>query len=117
MDLRHLVDITATPQWEALTALPAPAHLGDLFSADPSRAERYVVAVGDLRIDYSKQRIDDAVVVALLAVAGAAGVAERRDAMFGGEPINVVGGPGGAARRPARRSRVAARPGRRPMAR
>ena len=89
MDLGHLVDITATPQWEALTALPSPAHLGDLFSADPSRAERYVVAVGDLRIDYSKQRIDDAVVVALLAVAGAAGVAERRDAMFGGEPINV----------------------------
>ena len=84
------MDITATPQWEALTAVPAPAHLGELFGADPGRADRYLVTVGDLRIDYSKQRIDDAVVVALLAVAGAAGVAERREAMFGGERINVT---------------------------
>ena len=84
------MDITATPQWEALTALPAPAHLGELFAADPGRAERYLVTVGDLRIDYSKQRVDDAVLAALLAVAGAAGVAERRDAMFGGERINVT---------------------------
>ena len=90
MDFRHPVDITTTPQWDALTALPAPAHLGELFAADPGRAERYLVNVGDLRIDYSKQRIDDAVLVALLAVAGAAGVVERRDAMFGGERINVT---------------------------
>ena len=46
--------------------------------------------VGDLRIDYAKQRVDDAVITALLAVAGAAGVAERRAAMFGGERINVT---------------------------
>jgi glucose-6-phosphate isomerase len=83
------VDITTTPQWEALTALPEPAHLRELFAADPERAERYLIEVGDLRIDYSKQRVDDAVLVALLAVAGAAGVVERRHAMFGGERINV----------------------------
>ena len=117
MDLRHPVDITTTPQWEALTALPSPAHLASLFAADPSRAERYVVAVGDLRIDYSKQRVDDAVVVALLAVAGAAGVAERRDAMFGGERINVT--EDRAVLHVALRADrgVAARPGRRPTAR
>ena len=89
MDLRQPVDITRTPQWEALTALPAPEHLRELFAADPGRAERYLITVGDLRIDYSKQRVDDAALVALLAVAGAAGVVERRDAMFGGERINV----------------------------
>jgi glucose-6-phosphate isomerase len=90
MDVRHPVDITTTPQWEELIAVPEPAHLRELFAADPGRAERYVVTVGDLRIDYSKQRIDDAVLVALLAVAGAAGVVERRVAMFGGERINVT---------------------------
>ncbi len=89
MDIRNPVDITGTPQWEALTALPTPAHLRELFADDPGRAERYLITVGDLRIDYSKQRVDDAVLVALLAVAGAAGVVERRDAMFGGEQINV----------------------------
>ena len=90
MDLRHPVDITTTAQWDALTALPAPAHLGELFAGDPGRSERYLINVGDLRIDYSKQRVDDAILVALLAVAGAAGVAERRDAMFRGERINVT---------------------------
>jgi glucose-6-phosphate isomerase len=89
MDVRRPVDITSTPQWEALTALPPPGHLRELFAADPGRAERYLITVGDLRIDYSKQRVDDAALVALLAVAGAAGVVERRDAMFGGERINV----------------------------
>ena len=69
---------------------PSQRHLGELFAADPGRAERYLINVGDLRIDYSKQRIDDAVLVALLAVAGAAGVVKRRDAMFGGERINVT---------------------------
>ena len=50
----------------------------------------YVVTAGDLRIDYSKQRIDDDVLAALFAVAEAAGVEARRDAMFGGEAINVT---------------------------
>jgi glucose-6-phosphate isomerase len=87
--MQYPVDITTTPQWEALTSLPADARLGDLFAADPGRAERYVIDAGDLHVDYSKQRVDDAVIVALLAVAGVAGVVERRDAMFGGERINV----------------------------
>jgi glucose-6-phosphate isomerase len=33
--------------------------LRDLFDADPGRAEPYVVRVGDLRLDYSKQLITD----------------------------------------------------------
>ena len=85
------MDITSTPEWAALLATPA-RHLRELFAADPGRAERYLLEVGDLRIDYSKQRVDDAVLAALLDVAAAAGVAERRDAMFAGEPINVTEG-------------------------
>jgi glucose-6-phosphate isomerase len=45
----------------ALAELPRPAHLRQLFADDPERAERYVVEVADLRIDYSKHRIDDTV--------------------------------------------------------
>ncbi|MBA3288826.1 MAG: glucose-6-phosphate isomerase [Acidimicrobiia bacterium] len=84
--------VTETAQWGALLDTPRPPHLRQLFAADPGRADRYVVEVGDLRIDYAKQRVDDAVVEALLAVADAAGVATRRDAMFAGEPINVTEG-------------------------
>jgi glucose-6-phosphate isomerase len=89
VDVRHPVDIVTTPQWAELLAVAEPPHLRQLFADDPGRAERYVVTVGDLRIDYSKQRVDDSVLAALLAVAGAAGVVERREAMFGGERINV----------------------------
>ena len=84
------MDISTTPEWAALQATSAPAHLRSLFADDPARAERYVVHAGDLRIDYSKHRIDDSVLAALLAVADAAGVAVHRDAMFRGEKVNVT---------------------------
>jgi glucose-6-phosphate isomerase len=85
-------DVTATPEWAALTALAPPAHLRDLFARDPDRGDRYVLQAGDLRIDYAKQRVDDDVLTALVDVARAAGVPTRRDAMFGGVPINVTEG-------------------------
>ena len=73
-------------------ALPAPlsSTLAELFAADPGRADRYVVAAGDLRIDYSKQPVDDTLLAALGEAAERAGVLARRDAMFAGEHINVT---------------------------
>ena len=65
-------------------------RLADLFAADPERAARYVIEAGDLRIDYSKHPIDAALMAALLDWAGTARVAERRDAMFRGDRINVT---------------------------
>src|SRR5215218_1251832 len=82
-------DIATTTAWADLLDVPRPPHLRELFATDPGRASRYLIEVGDLRIDYSKQRIDDAVLAALQAVATTAGVAARRDAMFAGERINV----------------------------
>ena len=64
--------------------------LVNLFETDPDRAVRYIVTAGDLRIDYSKQPIDDELLSALLVRTEAAGVAARRDAMFRGERINVT---------------------------
>ena len=64
--------------------------LAELFEVDPERADRYVVEAGALRIDYSKQPIDDRLVAALVSWADDAGVATRRDAMFAGEHINVT---------------------------
>ncbi len=74
----------------ALAELPLPAHLRTLFADDPGRAQRYVVDVADLRIDYSKHRIDDAVLAGLVSLADRSGVAARRDAMFAGEHVNVT---------------------------
>jgi len=85
-------DITTTAAWADLLDVARPPHLRQLFADDPGRAQRYLLTAGDLRIDYSKQRVDDDVLGALFAVAEAAGVAERRDAMFAGAPINVTEG-------------------------
>ncbi len=74
----------------ALAALSAQPTMAALFRDDPGRAERCVVGVGDLRIDYSKHAIDRDLFDALIELARAAGVPERRDAMFAGEHINVT---------------------------
>jgi glucose-6-phosphate isomerase len=89
-DRDRTLDITSTPEWQALIGLPVPGPLVELFGGDPGRAERYVIEVGDLRIDYSKNAIDDAVLGALVDVAEVAGVERRRAAMLTGEPINVT---------------------------
>ncbi|KFG72625.1 glucose-6-phosphate isomerase [Streptomyces mutabilis] len=82
------------PEWTALAdhrkdALPHP-DLRELFADDPGRAERYVVRVGDLRIDYSKNLVTDETLTLLRELAAATGVFELRDAMFRGERINIT---------------------------
>ncbi|MFF7790671.1 glucose-6-phosphate isomerase [Streptomyces sp. NPDC007991] len=86
--------LTRRPEWTALEdhrndALPQP-DLRELFAADPGRAERYVVHVGDLRIDYSKHLITDETLALLQELAAATDVFGLRDAMFRGEKINVT---------------------------
>ncbi|MEV7208193.1 MULTISPECIES: glucose-6-phosphate isomerase [unclassified Streptomyces] len=82
------------PQWTALAdhakgALPHP-DLRELFDRDPGRAERYVVRVGDLRIDYSKHLVTDETLDLLQELAAATDVFGLRDAMFRGERINIT---------------------------
>ncbi|MFB9466544.1 glucose-6-phosphate isomerase [Streptomyces cinereospinus] len=86
--------LTRRPEWTALEDHRAQAmrrpRLRDLFAADPRRAERYVVRVGDLRVDYSKHLITDETLVLLRELAAATGVAGLRDAMFRGDRINTT---------------------------
>ncbi|KAK1184817.1 glucose-6-phosphate isomerase [Streptomyces sp. NBS 14/10] len=81
------------PEWAALAGHReelAGVHLRDLFAADAGRADRYVVRVGDLHIDYSKHLVTDETLRLLAELAKSRGVAELRDAMFRGEKINVT---------------------------
>ncbi|MGJ5751909.1 glucose-6-phosphate isomerase [Streptomyces puniciscabiei] len=86
------VKLTHRPEWTALADHRAEGqpHLRELFGADPGRAERYVVRVGDLYIDYSKHLITDETLALLQELATATGVFALRDAMFRGERINVT---------------------------
>ncbi len=74
----------------SLSSTPPAAPLRELFATDPGRADRYAATAGDLRIDYSKHRIDDAILAALVQAARESGVEQRRDAMFAGERINTT---------------------------
>jgi glucose-6-phosphate isomerase len=65
-------------------------HLRDLFAQDSTRGERLAVEAEGLYLDYSKNRVTDETLRLLLQLAAECGVAERRDAMFSGEKINVT---------------------------
>jgi glucose-6-phosphate isomerase len=85
--------LTERPAWRALQAHYAgirDTHLRDLFAQDPNRAERFSADAAGLHFDYSKHRVTPETVRLLLQLAQECGVAERRDAMFRGEHINVT---------------------------
>ncbi|MFJ5838047.1 glucose-6-phosphate isomerase [Streptomyces shenzhenensis] len=86
--------LTRRPEWVALADHRAESQprLRELFAADPGRAERYTVRVGDLLIDYSKHLITDETLALLQELATATDVFGLRDAMFRGEKINVTEG-------------------------
>jgi glucose-6-phosphate isomerase len=87
------IDLTSTEAWQSLIAhgeVVRPQHLREMFAADPTRAEALTFTAADLRVDLSKQRIEPDTVAHLVAVARAAGVEQRRDAMLAGDPINTT---------------------------
>ncbi|MEQ8901899.1 MAG: glucose-6-phosphate isomerase [Roseovarius sp.] len=69
----------------------AGSSIADLFET-AGRAEAFSVRFDGMLLDYSKTALDEAARDALLRLAGAAGVAERRAAMFDGQPINETEG-------------------------
>jgi glucose-6-phosphate isomerase len=80
------------PAWKALENHYGELrgkHLRELFAADPTRGERLVAEAAGLYLDYSKNRITDETVGLLEALAEQSGLADRTEAMFSGERINV----------------------------
>ncbi|APG89818.1 glucose-6-phosphate isomerase [Sinorhizobium americanum] len=60
------------------------------FAADPNRFSRFSTRLGDLLLDYSKCAVNDRILDGLEALAKAAKVEEKRDAMFSGDIINIT---------------------------
>jgi glucose-6-phosphate isomerase len=80
------------PAWKALEnhyAEIRTKHLRELFAADPARGERLVAEGAGLYLDYSKNRITEETMELLSGLAEQSGLAERTEAMFAGERINV----------------------------
>jgi glucose-6-phosphate isomerase len=80
-----------TQTWQDLRNAAEAGHdrsILSLFEADSDRAKTFSVSALDLLFDYSKTQIDTATRDILIALAEAADVPARRDAMFTGEKIN-----------------------------
>ncbi|QIB35425.1 glucose-6-phosphate isomerase [Ancylobacter pratisalsi] len=65
-------------------------HVADLFAADPNRFADFSVRLDDLLLDFSKCSLTGDTLAILIELAQAAGVEEKRDAMFAGVHINVT---------------------------
>jgi len=85
--------VDGSPAWQALAdhaAANRSTTLRDLFAADDDRGNRLTAEAGDLYLDYSKHLVTDETLALLLRLAEDAGVAQRREAMFAGEHVNVT---------------------------
>ena len=85
--------IGASAAWKALHAHSENlrnVHLRALFKDDPGRAERMSLEAAGLFLDYSKNRATPETMKLLLALADAAGVRAKVEAMFRGDPINTT---------------------------
>ena len=85
-------DLTQTPAWTRLSQSRdrlAKTHLRELFAADPQRFENFSRQTNELLLDFSKQRLDDEVLDALVTLAEDTEVPSWRERLFAGEKINV----------------------------
>ncbi|MEK9752445.1 MAG: glucose-6-phosphate isomerase [Rhodospirillaceae bacterium] len=90
-----MTTITETQAWAGLAALEegiAGTTLAEMFRRDPDRARGLSWELDGLWLDLSRQRITPEIVAALCRLAAAAELAERRQALFAGEPINATEG-------------------------
>src|SRR5690606_2638922 len=66
--------------------------LKELFLEDPARFEKFSLQLGDILLDYSKNRITDQTVALLVQLAKECKLEEAIKAMFSGEKINMTEG-------------------------
>ena len=87
--------ISSSQAWKALEEhqkATAGTTMRELFAADPQRFSRFSARLGDLLLDYSKNRITGETMRLLVALAEEADLAGWREKMFAGEKINATEG-------------------------
>ena len=89
------MSITASNAWKKLEdhyKAISPLHMREMFAKDPQRFDKFSLRLGDLLVDYSKNRITEETMRLLHALAREAGIEAMRDKLFAGEPINLTEG-------------------------
>ncbi|WGZ94519.1 MAG: glucose-6-phosphate isomerase [Candidatus Thiothrix putei] len=86
--LHHAVSDALQAHYQSLRHV----HMRELFAADPARFEQFSLHVGDILLDYSKNRITAETLSLLTQLADVADVAGWRERMFQGDKINNTEG-------------------------
>jgi glucose-6-phosphate isomerase len=87
--------ITKSSAWQALEhhhEAIAGIHMRDLFARDSRRAERFSLRLGEMLLDYSKNRVVPETMDLLIALAREVNLEGWRQRLFGGETINTTEG-------------------------
>jgi glucose-6-phosphate isomerase len=80
-----------TPAWKTLEGFASRIEgqsIKQLFAADPGRGEAFCAELDGFVLDFSRQRLHDLVLDALVELAGETGVPEAIAAMFAGAHLN-----------------------------
>jgi glucose-6-phosphate isomerase len=77
--------------WSKIEALPR-TKLVDLFADDAERLSKLSLDVAGIHFDWSKTHLTGAAIDAFVALAGESDLAGKRDALFGGQVVNVTEG-------------------------
>ena len=85
--------LTSSSEWKELANLKERLQkrpMRALFADDPERARRYFIDGAGLSLDFSRNRLTDDVLEALMALARHCKLEERRAALLCGEKVNVT---------------------------
>lgn len=88
-----LSNLTDSAEWKALEKhfeSVCNVHMRDLFEENPQRFEQFSVALNDILLDYSKNRITETTIKLLMDLARFADVERSRDHMYTGENMNCT---------------------------
>ncbi len=85
--------LTECQAWKSLQShyeIMRGRHLRQLFAEDPQRGERLTLETAGIFLDYSKNRITDETLTYLVQLASESQLADKIDAMFRGDRINIT---------------------------
>ncbi|MBV1787685.1 glucose-6-phosphate isomerase [Marinobacterium sp. D7] len=88
-----MYQLSSSVTWKKLQALAEKTQddrIADYFSTDPGRFDKMSLRLGELFLDYSKNKVNDEVLKALFALAEHSPLRQRRAQMFSGDIINTT---------------------------
>ncbi|GGB94082.1 glucose-6-phosphate isomerase 1 [Marinobacterium zhoushanense] len=88
-----MYQLSSSVTWKKLQTLAEKTkddRIADYFSNDPERFGKMSLRLGDLFLDYSKNKVNDEVLKTLLALVEHSPLRQRRAQMFSGDIINTT---------------------------